>query len=296
MAKKRKWKNLAEYTLLRLLAAFARLLPRSTALALGARLGQVAALFLPGKKRLARESMRLAFPEQSATQINRQVVDLFRHLGISGMEMLRLNLMTDDDLERLFSVQGLEHLRQAYDMHRGVILLSGHIGFWEVGSFFFPRLGFPANYVAKRMKNPYVDDYFTRMREACGASGIDKRNGARKILRALLDKRAVAVLIDQHASPADAVIVDFLGRPAYTTPIITRLAMKQRVPVVPIFVFRRPDNTYEVRIEPIMHLDPEGDVTENTRLLTAPIEAAIRREPSQWLWLHRRWRVPQASR
>jgi Kdo2-lipid IVA lauroyltransferase/acyltransferase len=292
---KRKWKNLAEFALLRMLAGCARALPRDRALAIGAQLGQVAGLLLLGRKRLARKNMLLAFPEQSARQIDRQVDELFRHLGISGMEMLRLDLLTDDDLERLFSVQGLEHLQQAYAMEKGVVLLSGHIGFWEVGSFFFPRLGFPANYVAKRMKNPYVDDYFTQMREACGASGIDKKHGARKILRALLDKRAVAVLIDQHAGQADSVIIDFLGRPAHTTTIITRLAMKQQVPVVPIFVFRRPDNTYEVCIEPILQLDPEADVMENTRLLTAPIEAAIRREPSQWMWLHRRWRVPQAS-
>jgi Kdo2-lipid IVA lauroyltransferase/acyltransferase len=295
MPKKRKWKNLSEFALLRVLAGGARALPRRQALAVGAQLGRMANLLLPARSRLAKENMRLAFPDWSAAQIDRQVAELFRHLGISGMEMLRLDLMTDIELERLFQVHGLEHLRQAYDMERGVILLSGHIGFWEVGSFFFPRLGFPANYVAKRMKNPFVDEYFTKMREACGASGIDKKNGARKILRALLDKRAVAVLIDQHAGQADAVIIDFLGRPAYTTPVITRLAMKQQVPIVPIFVFRRPDNTYEVCIEPILQLDPEGDVTENTRLLTAPIEAAIRKEPSQWMWLHRRWRVPQGN-
>jgi Kdo2-lipid IVA lauroyltransferase/acyltransferase len=291
----RKWKNWVEFALLRLLAGSARGLSRDQALALGAQLGKIAPLLLPARKRLAQENMRLAFPELSAAQIDRQIAELFRHLGISSMEMLRLDLLTDADLQGLFHVRGLDNLRQAYAMQKGVLLLSGHIGFWEVGSFFFPRLGFPANYVAKRMKNPYVDAYFTRMREACGASRIDKKNGARKILRALLDKRAVAVLIDQHSNPSDAVLLDFLGRPAYTTPVITRLAMKQQVPVVPIFVFRRPDNTYEVCIEPILHLDPAGDVTENTRLLTAPIEAAIRKEPSQWMWLHRRWRVPQGS-
>jgi Kdo2-lipid IVA lauroyltransferase/acyltransferase len=293
---KRKFKNLFEYALLRVLAGCARTLSRDRALAFGAQLGKLAGLLLPGRKRLALENMRLAFPEMSTGQTDQLVTELFRHLGISSMEMLRLDLLTDADLDRQFHVKGLENLRQAYDMERGVLLLSGHIGFWEVGSFFFPRLGFPANYVAKRMKNPYVDNYFTQMREACGASGIDKKNGARKILRALLDKRAVAVLIDQHAGQADAVIIDFLGRPAYTTTIITRLVMKQQVPVVPIFVFRRPDNTYEVCIEPILQLDADGDVTENTRLLTAPIEAAIHREPSQWMWLHRRWRVPQETR
>jgi Kdo2-lipid IVA lauroyltransferase/acyltransferase len=294
--RKRRWKYLLEYALLRVLAGCARALSRDRALAFGAQLGALAGLLLPGKKRLARENMQLAFPGLSEAELDRQLAELFRHLGISSMEMLRLDRMTDTDLDRLFHVRGLENLRQAYAMERGVLLLSGHIGFWEVGSFFFPRLGFPAKYVAKRMKNPYVDAYFTRMRETCGAARIDKKNGARKILRALLDKEAVAVLIDQHASPADAVILDFLGRPAYTTPIITRLAMKQQVPIVPIFVFRRPDNTYDVCIEPVLMLDAGGDVTENTRLLTAPIEAAIHREPSQWMWLHRRWRVPQGSR
>ena len=153
-------------------------------------------------------------------------------------------------------------------------------------------LGFPADFVAKKMKNPLADRYITRMREAAGGHCIDNKSGARKIIRALAENRGVAVLIDQHSRSSDAVSVPFFGRPALTTPIIARLAMKYQIPVVPVFSYRTSDDRYDFQIHPMFFLkdEPEASVTENTALLTSIIEKAVRQDVTQWLWLHRRWR------
>ena len=89
---------------------------------------------------------------------------------------------------------------------------------------------------------------------------------------------------------------DFFGRKAYTTTAISNLAMKYQVPVVPIFCQRLPDNRYQVWAEPMLLLPGQGEqaVQENTQLLTNIIEAAVRKDITQWFWMHKRWRVPEA--
>lgn len=292
MKSKRRLKTLAENCLFVPTSRIVRVLPRKNALHLGRWLGTLSGRLLSSNRRVAAENMRRAFPHMPEEEIQRKLDAMFVHLGQSAMEMLRLDLLSEKDIQEIFALSGVENLRQAYALGRGVILLSGHVGFWEVGAFLLPKLGFPVDFVTKRMKNPYADAYFTRMREAAGGTCIDSVQGARKIVRSLSQNRGVAVLIDQHRSPREAVPVPFFGRPAYTTPIIARIAMKYQVPVVPLFAYRRDSFRYDVQIRPMVLLkdEPEATVEGNTAFLTSIIEDAIRQDVTQWLWLHRRWR------
>ncbi len=284
----------AEYALFMTLALIARTLPRETALRFGRHLGSLSRLVQKKRVQTASHNMRHAFPEMRQSEIDRNVREVFCHLGVSGIEMLRLDMFKGkEDLERYFTFSGLEHLQQAYAEGQGALLLSGHIGFWEVGTFFLPLLGFPADFVAKRMKNPYVDRYFEKLREAGGGKCLESKKGARRILRSLSKNRGVAVLLDQHISRNEAVRVDFFNRPAYTTPIITQIAMKQGTPIVPVFVYRTKDYRYEVVVEPMIQFENEpGDeaVLSNTAVLNDIIEQAVRKDITQWFWVHRRWR------
>ncbi|WP_298036798.1 lysophospholipid acyltransferase family protein [uncultured Desulfuromonas sp.] len=292
---KRFLKNIAEYGMFLVLALVVRALPREAAFRLGTLLGHLSRHLQPGRRRTAAENLRQAFPDMPESEVRETVRKIFVHLGTSGVEMLRLDLFKGKaDLETYFSFEGMEHLEEAFAMGKGVFLLSGHVGFWEVGTFFMPTLGFPVDFVAKKMKNPYVDRFFTRVREAAGGRCIDSKKGARRIVRSLAENRAVAVLIDQHARPKEAVVVDFFNRPAHTTPIIARIAMKNGTPIVPVFVHRTQDNHYRVTIEPMILLEKKSDeeaVTRGTSLLTGVIEAAVREDISQWFWVHRRWRA-----
>jgi len=289
------FQNIAEYLLFVTLALTVRSLPRPTAFALGGALGSLSRYLLPRRVRTAHDNLLKSFPEMPDSEIRENIKKIFRHLGISAVEMLRLDLFrAKNDLERYFSFNGLEHLERAYKMDRGVILLTGHIGFWEVGTFFMPALGYPVDFVAKKMKNPYVDRYFQKMREAAGGKCLDSKRGARRIIKSLAEKRGVAILLDQHIRKREAVVVDFFGRPACTTPIITQIAMKQGVPVVPVYVFRTKANTYDVRIAPPILFDKEPSdqetVIKNTQALSDSIEEAVRQDITQWFWVHRRWR------
>jgi KDO2-lipid IV(A) lauroyltransferase len=291
---KRLFKNYLEYVLFLAMVILVKALPRPLALRFGAGLGLLSKVLLPKRRKRAIKNMRMAFPLMPEEELHRNVSEMFRHLGKSGIEMLLLDTFkTEKDLEKHFSFHGLEHLREAYKLNKGVFLLSGHLGSWEIGTFFLPMLGCPADFVAKRMKNPYVGHYFNRLREAGGGRVLDAKHGARRIVKSLAENRAVAILLDQHTTPSVAVKVDFFGRPAYTTPIITQIAMKNGVPIVPCFTYRTKDNRYEIVFEPMILLAPDTDqeaVVRNTAQLTSIIEDAVRRDITQWFWVHRRWR------
>jgi len=293
--KKRFFKNRLEYILFLPLAFLARVLPRNVALGLGAQLGWLSQYLLPKRARQARDNLRQAFPDMSATDLKQTIDDMFRHLGKSGMEMLQLDqFRTDEDVKKYFTFHGLENLKEAQALGKGLFILTGHLGFWEVGTFFLPRLGVPVDFVAKRMKNPYIDEYFRRLREAGGGQVIEAKHGARRIVKALGEQRAVAILLDQHISPPAGVKVNFFGRPAYTTPIISQIAMKLGTPVVPAFSYRKDDNHYDIVFEPMLVFDKDNSeeaARRNTQVLTDHIEAAVRKKITQWFWVHKRWRA-----
>ncbi len=287
-------RNWLEYLPFILVARLVRALPRRTALNLGRRLGLLSRWLMPRRRQLARDNLALAFPEKPDTERDAMLVEMFGHLGVGFAEMLRLDLLhSAGDIKRDCDLQGEEHLRKALAEGRGCILLTGHVGFWEAGNFIFSALGYPIGVVAKPMRNPLIDSYFLRMRETAGGYIINSRKGARRILKALQQNHLVGVLLDQHAGRQQGVQVPFFGRPAWTTPIIAEIAMKYRVPVVPAFAWWLPDHRYNLRIYPLFHLEGEATperITENTALLTRHIEEAVRRDPAQWFWVHRRWR------
>jgi KDO2-lipid IV(A) lauroyltransferase len=283
-----------EYILLICIAAIVRLLPRNAALCLGRKFGVIGRFLRPKRTNIADNNLRNAFPEMPAAERKRIIKQVFSNLGIGLVEMLRLDLLDGKrDLNKLFTIEGAEHIREALTMGRGCILLTGHLGFWEAGNFVFPALGLPTAIVTRPMKNPLVDDYFRRLRESHGGYVIDRRKGARRIFKALQNNHLVGILMDQHTARRQAVRVPFFGRPAYTTPVIAQMAMKYQVPVVPVFAYRNVDHTYRAMVSPPLLLDcdlsSEGIVAATT-LLTEKIEEGILRDVGQWFWIHRRWK------
>lgn len=288
-------KNIFEYLLFLPLAGMFRILPRKAALRIGEQIGRLVPVIMPKRQRTAMDNLRQAYPESSEAELEAICRKMFRHLGISSAEMIRLDKLNGQkDLECYFTFEGLENLEKAKAMNRGVLMASAHLGFWEVGTYFLPQLGHPSDFVAKKAKNPYIERFFRRMREHNGSIVIEAKQGARRIVKSLAEKRGIGVLIDHHMTPKVSVQVPFFDRLAWTTPIITQIAMKRQIPVVPIFVFRTEELNYRVEIGDVFIFDEEvtdETVTANTALLTAKIEEAVRKEPSQWFWVHRRWRV-----
>lgn len=286
-----------EYFLFLLLSAFVRALPLSLALRLGSALGTLIYFAQPQRRSKARRNLRRAFPEKREEEYRKLLRENFRQLGLAAVEMLRLDLYRHPQtVKDFFVLSGLEEVQQALTLGKGCFLLTGHIGFWEAGCILLPLHGIPTDLIYKQMKNPYVEKRILALRGATGTRAIEKKRAARKILRSLSENRAVAVLIDQRVSRREGVVVNFFHRPVNATPIIALMAIKQGTPIVPAFSRRLPDHRYEVAFTPMITFPQEENpspetVIAATQLLTDQIEAAVRRSPEQWFWVHDRWRL-----
>lgn len=287
-------RNLLEYIPFICIATLVRGLPRAWALNLGKWLGQLAKHLQGRRVSIARENLQKTFPEMSASEVSKTINAMFRHLGISFIDMLRIDKYQGRrDLELYFEIDNQESLIEALDLGRGCIILTGHVGFWEAGNFFLPMLGLTTGVVAKPMRNPLVDAFFSRLRQSNGNYIINSRKGARGILKSLQKNHVVCILLDQHLSGQGSVATPFFGRPAHTTTIITQMATRYQIPIVAAFSYRQPDNTYRCHFSKMFLLKgdlSQQNVLDNTTLLNQLIEDGIRRDISQWFWLHRRWR------
>jgi Kdo2-lipid IVA lauroyltransferase/acyltransferase len=183
---------------------------------------------------------------------------------------------------------------------KGVLLFTGHFGFWEINALVHALAIRPMAVLARPLDNPLLHDLLESVRGRTGNSVIYRRGAIRRVLRALGNNDAIAILIDQHIATSDAVYVDFFNRPAATTSAVAALALRTGAPVVPVFALPLPGGRFRMVYEhPVDPPRGGGDdaIREFTQRCTDVLEMYVRRYPELWLWMHRRWRdVPGADR
>jgi KDO2-lipid IV(A) lauroyltransferase len=192
------------------------------------------------------------------------------------------------------SVEGLAHLRAAIDRHGRALVLTAHLGNWELLTLCPVLTGYPLTVVARALDSPALAAWADRLRRAAGVEVVDKREALRPVLEALRRGRLVGVLLDQNASRREGVFVPFFGRLASTSRAVAVLALRTSTPVVPAFTRRLGPGRHQITIEPVLDLPATADPDAIERLTarcTAVIEAAVRASPEQWLWMHDRWKT-----
>ncbi len=283
----------AEYAIVATLRAMLGLCPDSLVRAIGTAIGWVFWAVDGGHRRLAYTQLRAAFPGRPDAECRRIARRTFAHFGRSLTILLKFSTLSPDQIRARIIVDGDDRVRQALAGGKGVLLVTGHFGFWEVQGMGHPLVLPPMSVLARRLDNPYLHDLLERVRTSTGNRVIYRRGAVRKVLRALQDNELVAILIDQHIQPVDAVTVTFFGRPASTTSAAAALALRTGAPVIPLFCLPMPDGryrlVYEHPVEPPLP-DAPDPVTEFTQRCTDVLEMYVRRNPEWWLWMHRRWR------
>jgi KDO2-lipid IV(A) lauroyltransferase len=244
---------------------------------------------------VARENVRRAFPEWSEAEVAALVRRNFAHLGTTAVESLGLARAGREELLARCRFEGLEHLEGALGRGRGALVLTGHLGNWELAGLCLAARGYRFCAVGRRQANPLIDGRVTRLRESFGGTLIHHRHAVRPVLRALKEGAVVAFLMDQRASSREAVVSRFFGRPVATNQGLALLALKSGAPVVPGFD-ERVGTEHVIRLQPALAPPAGGtrdeQVREYTAAFDAAIEGAVRRRPEQWFWVHRRWRLP----
>jgi KDO2-lipid IV(A) lauroyltransferase len=189
----------------------------------------------------------------------------------------------------------LEALRTAHAEGKGVLLISGHFGHWELTAYMQGFLGCPLLMITKPMDNPRVEAMLAGLRSGSGNTVIAKADAVRASLKALARGIGVAVMIDQDAR-GSGVFVPFFGRPSSTIPTVGTMHLRTGAAVVATFSYPEADGgwriTYERLTFPGLTGNREQDVLRITSETTALLEARIRERPELWLWMHRRWKTP----
>lgn len=266
---------------------------------IGRRLGDVALLALGGRRRRALANLRLAFPDLAPAARRRLCRRSFQHFGMTMAELAGMLARPLDATLASVTVEGLEHLREAMERSGRAIVLTAHLGNWEILSAAH-RLagGYGLAVVVRPLDTPGLNALAERLRRKTGVELIDKRHALRPVLGALARGRMVGILLDQNASRREGVFVPFFGREASTSRSVAVLALRTGAPIVPIFARREPGGRHRVSILPVVEapVDRSGEaaIVSLTARCTAVVEAAIREVPEQWLWMHHRWRTRPA--
>lgn len=272
------------------------LLPRRVAIKGGQVVGAIAHAVLPHLRRHAEINLRLAFPELNEVERQRIKRGTFRNLGRLLGEVSQFPKLNRENIESIVQYSGLENYLEAQASGRGVILLTGHIGAWELSVFAHSIYGHPMSFLARRVDNPLVERLAETNRTRFGNRSIDKKNSVREVMKTLKSGGVVGILADLNSSREEGVFVDFFGIPACTTAGVATLALRTGAVVVPGYiVWDEAAKIHRLHFEPAIETVSTGnrdeDVLTNTARYTRAIESIVRRYPNQWLWIHRRWRT-----
>jgi KDO2-lipid IV(A) lauroyltransferase len=279
--------------------AAVRLLPMRAVLAAGTLLGRAFYTFDRGHRQLAIDNLRAAFPVRTEAECRAICRDMFSHFGRLLVVLLKFSTMRPDQMLACVEFDGEERVINAHAQGRGVLLFTGHFGFWEINALVHALTIKPMAVLARPLDNPLLHNLLESVRTSTGNTVFYRRGAIRRVLRALEANQAVAFLIDQHMQPADSVYVEFFNRPAATTSALAALALRTGAPVVQVFALPlqggRFRMVYEHAVEP-PRTDDEHAIREFTQRCTDVLEMYVRRYPELWLWMHRRWRdVPAGA-
>ena len=267
-------------------------LPSRVGLAAGRRLGDLLWWALPRRRAIALDNLVRVFGgERSPAEIRRLGRRSFQHVGMNLVEACRYFFRPTHVMLSRIRVEGLQHFQTAAALGRGVLILTAHFGNWELLAAAHGLTGVPLSIVMRPLDHPLLEDLAARFRRRSGAELIVKRQAVREVLTALRRQRMVGILLDQNATRAEGVFVPFFGSPASTSKGLALLALRTGAPVVPIFLRREPGGRHCMDVGAALPPPPDGELTTYTSMFNRVIEAAIRRAPEQWLWMHDRWRT-----
>ncbi|MGH9935125.1 MAG: lysophospholipid acyltransferase family protein, partial [Blastocatellia bacterium] len=272
------------------------LIPRAFALKAGQAVGALAYAVLPHLRRRAEINLRLAFPGLDERERARIKRGAFRNLGRLLGEISQFPRFNRENISSIVTYEGLENYLNAVAEGRGVILLTGHLGAWELSVYAHSIYGYPMSFLARRVDNPLVERLAESYRSRYGNRSIDKKGSVREVLKTLKSGAVVGILADLNASREEGVFCDFFGVEACATAGVATLALRTGAVVLPGYlIWDEKERIHRLHFEPPIETINTGnqkeDVIANTARYTKVLESIIRRYPDQWLWIHRRWRT-----
>ncbi len=246
-------------------------------------------------RRIVRRNLKFIYPGWPAEQVRKTSVRIFQNLGITMMEIFQMTYLSGNEIKARVKIKGEEHLSRAMENHKGVVLVSAHLGNWEIVPLFWPLyFKTPITVVAREIENKIINRWIYGLRTRFGGTVIYKEIAMPEMIRTLRQNKTLAILIDQGLKSSLGIKIKFFNKFVTATPGAALLAMRCKSPVLPGFCVRNGDGTFTLNIEEPLALERTGnldaDLEKNTQIMTDAIEKAVREYPEQWFWVHKRWR------
>lgn len=246
-------------------------------------------------RQVAESNIRLALGYQDERTVQSLARANFIHIAQVFLEAPLVASITRENHSDFVTVEGLEYLQESLRLGKGLFLLTGHIGNWEwlahVAPFFLhSRL----NVVVRPLSSRWLNHHLSNLRERSGNRIIDKKDATRPIFSALQRNEMVGILLDQNSSRGSGIYAPFFGVFVVTHRALATLAIKSGAPVHPGFNWREPSGKYHIEVQPAIPIPQSGSIKQRvyaaTALFNRALEAQIRHYPSQWFWIHRRFK------
>lgn len=300
MGKSKPFRHPFEYAIVCLLIGVMRILPMRLGIFVGRLLGIIHYFVDPKHRHETMQHLRQAFgKEKSESELKQIAIDSYKGQGVSLVETIYLQWMTSEKLLQWVSVDGLSHYLEAKKEGRGVIILTGHVGNWELIPKVFFALHSQIHGTVRPLDNPYLNRLSQSWREKDGMIVLNKFSDAPRLVSLFRKGESIGFLLDQNTHEADSVFVDFFGQEAATNKGVAILALRSGAPVIPVFM-RREGSRHRMIISPPVSIvktpSYREDILNSTALFTKVIEAHIREAPDQWLWIHRRWKTKRTQK
>lgn len=292
---RKRLKNWSLYKLITSIIFVLNLLPRKSSISLGRFLGKLAYFIIADARKRTRNNLKTALgKEKDERELEELALNVFENVGKNVADAARLNNMKWEEIKKITRIEGLEYLDDAYKMGRGVVAVTGHIGNFELFAAYLSLKGYKLSVIGRGLYDPRLDALLVKSRESVGLENIPSTASVKQVIKALRSGRVLGVLADQDSTRVRGVFVNFFGKPARTPVGPALLAYKTESPIIPLAMVREADDKYKIMVKKQVELassgDKEKDILETTQRYTKVLESIIREYPSQWLWMHDRWK------
>jgi KDO2-lipid IV(A) lauroyltransferase len=271
-----------------------RLLPFKTCMKMVDFLSPVISFLFPIRKGIVLQNLERAFPGESKESRMKILRKTYRNFLLFLIEFIHFGKMRSGDLSRqIVEIEGSEYIKEAGVGEKPFLIVTGHLGNWELMGAYFASKGYRFSVLAKPIHNEKINEFVNRMREEKGINVISTREFPLKYLyKTVKEGNGLVFLADQDARRA-GIFIDFFGTPASTFTGPAVFSLRTGLPLLPVFVIRKNLVTHKVIFHPPIY-PPQGDREEATRIMmqdyTRVLEQMIRKYPEQYFWFHRRWK------
>lgn len=296
VAKKKPYRFLV-YLLARAGVLILTVLPRPLALALARLAGHLGYALISRQRNKILENLRFAYgKEKTEEEIRRIARDVLGHVIRTGVDFLQFTRMPASKAAAFIDMGGADSFcKDILQEGKGLIIMTAHLGNWELLAGSFGLRGFQGAVVGRRIYYEPYNRWIVRLREAVGVRTIYSHEAVRRVREHLRRNEIVGLLPDQDMDNVRGIFVNFFGKPAYTSVAPVKFAMGAGTPLLPAFLVRTENDRYRLVFGDLLRPGVEGDrdraVRKYTEAWTQSFEKIIRQYPEQWAWMHNRWRT-----